>query len=96
MYFDRVDEKPHRRSLLAADYRCETPKGWVGTEPQSRCSFPTIASQLLIFLSAWHRSDEVCDRAVAYFFWIVKNYTIWYMVNNMLIEHEWLNVGGWG
>jgi hypothetical protein len=62
----------------------------------SQSIFFRQSSQLLILLSTWHRSDAVCDRAVAYFRWIVKNKTIWYTVNNMLIEHDWLHVGGYG
>jgi hypothetical protein len=34
-----------------------------------------IISELLVFFSSWHRSNEVFDKAVAYFFWIEKNET---------------------
>ena len=37
--------------------------------------FRQIVCELLILFSAWHRSDEIFEKAVPYFFWIEKKYT---------------------
>jgi hypothetical protein len=67
-----VSEKAERRSLSAADSAAETfPK--LGWEPD--VFFRQIVCELLIFVSAWYRSDKVFDKAAAFFIWTQKNDT---------------------
>ena len=61
-----------RRHLLSAARRQRL--GWKQSI-RVDVVFRQIVCELLILCSAWHRSDEVFDKAIAYYFWIEKNYT---------------------